>query len=404
MTVYRRHETPPAPAAPGPLRILIAISAPLAGGGQVLDYERELRNVIAAVRGARQSHVRVRVVHFATTAEINAALLQEPVHVLHLTGHGAPGLLELEDEDGNARKVTADQFVTEAVPPGRMPPVIALAACHTDAAAAGDPSFAARLIARGANVVIGTETAVTDVYATRAFARIYGALADDEAMDVLGAVADARRTVQQELQGSPDEGEQRLGALGEWAVLTVLSRSGVAPPLDPAATTTERAPAPVSPRLPAGLLARQVGEFVGRRREQRRWPVELVGPGVAGLVLHGIGGVGKTTLAAELARRIVERKPDRLVVLASGVTVGGALSVDQVLGALADAVRRRLRDLAAQHYVFVSNSIASARSAATMRCSGTALPHSSKRTPSRFRTSRGSSVRCGSGQRKSGEI
>ena len=71
---------------------------------------------------------------------------------------GIPGLLELEDEDGNARKVTADQFVTEAVPPGRMPPVIALASYHTDAAAVGDPSFAARLIARGANVVIGTET------------------------------------------------------------------------------------------------------------------------------------------------------------------------------------------------------------------------------------------------------
>ena len=166
VTVYRRHETPLAPAAPGPLRILIAISAPLAGGGQVLDYERELRNVIAAVRGARQSHARVRVVHFATTAEIKEALRQEPVHVLHLSGHGAPGLLELENEDGNARKVTADQFVTEAVPPGRMPPVIALAACHTDAAATEDPSFAARLIACGANVVIGTETAVTDVYAT----------------------------------------------------------------------------------------------------------------------------------------------------------------------------------------------------------------------------------------------
>jgi len=230
-------------------------------------------------------------VHFATTAEINAALWQEPVHVLHLSGHGRPGLLELEREDGNARQVTADQFVTEAVPPGRMPPVIALAACHTDAAAAaGDPSFAARLIARGANVVIGTETAVTDVYATQVFTRTYGALADDEALDVLGAVADARRTVQQELQDSPDESEQRLGALGEWAVLTVLSRSGVAPRLDPAATTTEGAPAPVSPRLPAGLLARQVGEFVGRRREQRRWPTELLGPGAAGLVLHGIGG------------------------------------------------------------------------------------------------------------------
>lgn len=120
----------------------------------------------AAVCGARQSREQVRVVHFATTAEINVALRQEPVHVLHLSGHGALGLLKLEDEDGNARRVTADQLVAEAIPPGRMPPVIALAACHTDAAASGDPSFAARLIARGASVVIGTETAVTDVYAT----------------------------------------------------------------------------------------------------------------------------------------------------------------------------------------------------------------------------------------------
>ncbi len=77
--------------------------------------------------------------------------------------------------------------------------------------------FAARLIARGASVVIGTETAVTDVYATRAFARIYGALASAETPDVLDAVAEARRTVQQELQRSSDKREQHLGVLGEWA-------------------------------------------------------------------------------------------------------------------------------------------------------------------------------------------
>lgn len=123
-------------------------------------------------------------------------------------------------------RVTADQFVAEVVPPGRMLPVIALAACHNDAAAAsGDPSFATRLIARGASG-IGTETVVTDVYATRAFTRIYGALVDAEVADVLGAVADARRLVQQELQGSTDEREQRLGAMGEWVALTVLARSG----------------------------------------------------------------------------------------------------------------------------------------------------------------------------------
>ena len=34
----------------------------------------------------------------------------------------------------------------------------------------------------------------------------------------------------------------------------------------------------------------------------------LVGSELAGMVLHGIGGVGKTTLAAELARRVAERQ------------------------------------------------------------------------------------------------
>ena len=44
----------------------------------------------------------------------------------------------------------------------------------------------------------------------------------------------------------------------------------------------------------------------------------------AGLVLYGIGGIGKTTLAAELIRRMAERDPDRLVVVigASGLPVG----------------------------------------------------------------------------------
>jgi hypothetical protein len=50
-------------------------------------------------------------------------------------------------------------------------------------------------------------------------------------------------------------------------------------------------------------------------------------------------------VATELARRIVEHESARLVVLVSGGTEGGELSVDQVLGALATAVRRRLGDV-----------------------------------------------------------
>lgn len=222
------------------------------------------------------------IVHFATTKEINAALRAEPAHILHLSGHGSPGVMELEDEQGNARRLTAEQFVSEAIPQGRMPPVIALAACHTDAdTATGDPSFAAALIELGARVVIGTETAITDVYATRVFTHLYGALANAEIPDVVQALSEARRAIQTQLRDSSDERERRQAALGEWAVVTVLAASGSAEVVDPSAAETPAAPAPADVRLIGGLISRHAGEFVGRRREQRRWPQELLDRGAA---------------------------------------------------------------------------------------------------------------------------
>ncbi|MGI9000361.1 MAG: trypsin-like peptidase domain-containing protein [Pseudonocardia sp.] len=348
VVAYRQYpDAAPVAVSPGPLRVVVAISSPFSGGGGVLDYERELRNILAAVRGARQGDAQVRVVHFATTAEIYAFLRREPAHVLHLSGHGRPGLLELEDDDGDAREVTAEEFVTEAIPAGAMPPVIVLAACHTDAATAtGDPSFAAALIAHGVSVVLGTETSVTDVYATRMFTRIYESLVNTAVPDVVAAVAGARRTIQGQLVESREEREKRLAGLDEWAVVTVSAAAGSVVLFDPSSDTSGSPgrPKPSATPVPGGLLSREIGEFVGRRRAQRRWPAELLAAGSAGLVLHGIGGVGKTTLAAELVRRITDRDPDRLVVIGASGLLGGETSVDQVLAALGSQLRFRLRD------------------------------------------------------------
>ena len=144
----------------------------------MVDYERHLRSVIAEVRSARQDDADVRVIPFAVLSAIREELQRAPAHVLHVYCHGSPGRLELEDQDGNARLVGAEEFLAEAIPPGAMPPVITLSACYTDAAAAdGASSFAAALGQHGACAVIGTETSVTDVYATRLFARLYGRLA-----------------------------------------------------------------------------------------------------------------------------------------------------------------------------------------------------------------------------------
>ncbi|WP_167659912.1 tetratricopeptide repeat protein [Nocardia mangyaensis] len=328
VTVYRHIPAQPVRTIPGPLRILVAIAATDRGSGPGLDHERELRNVLSAVRGARERDAEVRIVEFATTVAIRAELARSPTHILHLSSHGKTGCLLLENDNGTAREVDAETFVAEAIPPGSMPPVISLASSHTDADTAA-PSFAAALIAHGASAVIGTETSVTDRYATALFARVYQELTQNQFPDVVAAVADARRTIHQQLSTSTDPTDALLASMDEWNVVTVLAGNGAVSVYDPA--VSESVPRLDTVRVP-GLLTRGVGEFVGRRHEQRRLPAELAGNRYAGIVLHGIGGVGKTALAAHIVRR------QRFAVVIAVVT--GETTIDGVLSVVADTIRR----------------------------------------------------------------
>jgi CHAT domain-containing protein len=142
-------------------------------------------------------------------AAIRAELDHGPAHVLHISGHGSPGQLYLENEDGSAHPVTTEEFLVQAIPPGRMPLVITLSACYTDVASEGGASFAAQLCQRGVAAVIATETSITDTYATRLLARVYGTLAQASNPDAVSALSQARRQVQAELEASPDERDNK---------------------------------------------------------------------------------------------------------------------------------------------------------------------------------------------------
>jgi len=55
-----------------------------------------------------------------------------------------------------------------------------------------------------------------------------------------------------------------------------------------------------------------------RSAQGRRWAADLSGPGAAGLVVYGMGGIGKSTLAGQIATWVGRRQADRVVTVVDG--------------------------------------------------------------------------------------
>ena len=343
----------PALAIPAPLRILVAIGSPDQDGdgeqaGELLDYEAELRRILDAVDPARRTgRASVRIVRRATLAELRKALSEQRFHVLHLSCHARPGRLVLEDDDGRPDPVSAERLAAEALPADRGVPLIVLAGCATalterrakaaeagEAGEAGDegeaalPGLARELLARGVPAVLAMADSVTDRYATLLGGSLYAELALHARPDPLGAFSHARRVVAERLRAArAGSRDARLAALGEWATPTLFIRGPSLPLYDPEQGVEELAPPP-EPRFAPGVVVREVGDFVGRRRDERLLRRALTSR-KAGVVLHGIGGVGKSSLAAQLLAALGEQA--RLVVSTFSQT-----SVDQILDKLGE--------------------------------------------------------------------
>ncbi|ROP41857.1 tetratricopeptide repeat protein [Saccharothrix texasensis] len=337
VVVYRKVPESPIRVVPGPLRVVVAISAPTGDGGEVLDYEMELRAVLTSVHGARAGTARVEIVPFATTTAIRNAVRAEDPHVLHICARGDGNSLDLEDDEGGVRRVTAEEFLREALPAGAVPPVLALAV-RRSADSPAVQGFAAHLAGHGAAAVINTEQPVGDQFTTRAFASFYADLAHDDRPDVVAALAHSRRTVHDQLAASTERRDRDLAARDHWAAVTVFAGSGSSVVFGPERSQPTVPGRAVTARrgLP-DLDAVDAGEFVGRRADQRSLPKLLSRGRRGGVLLHGIGGVGKTALASELIRRTLERDPHLAL-----ATVTGVANVDSVLRKIAWALRKQL--------------------------------------------------------------
>jgi hypothetical protein len=95
-----------------------------------------------------------------------------------------------------------------------------------------------------------------------------------------------------------------------------------------------------------------------RSAERRRWSAELSGSALAALVVHGVGGIGKSVLAAQIAERLPGL--DQNCVTAS---LTGEVTPDTFLAAVCTAVRRR--PLAADRGGTVASAVAAVDRAVT---------------------------------------
>jgi tetratricopeptide (TPR) repeat protein len=285
------------------LQVLFMATSPL-GVEPVLDFEAEEARILTAT--ARQP--------LALTVEESGCLSELGYlvdvygkgyfDVLHLTGHATiqdtkPYFIT-ESETGEPNYASASDIAQELR--FRLPKLIFLSGCRTGQAgnAGAVPSLAQELLNEGATAVLGWGQKVLDTDATAAAAALYQELAAGK------QVAEAVACTYQALIKNKAR---------DWHLLRLYVKGTLPGELVTTLRTRGRKPAP--PPSVATQFLDTAGKvkvctresFVGRRRQLQSCLRALTTPPSSdtervGVLIHGMGGLGKSSLAARLCDRL----------------------------------------------------------------------------------------------------
>lgn len=297
------HTVLPDPVVPGnrPLRVLFMATSP-EGVEPVLNFEAEESAILQATARTGTD----LVVEESGTLEglrfLNLDYGNGYFDVLHLTGHatvtdGRPVFL-IENELGEPILATADQLAQAME--GNWPRLVFISGCLTGKAFDDDASVSMgqSIVRAGAPVVLGWALPVGDNSATELAAELYRALAAGQPVD--RAIVEARQHLFMQKHSA-------------WHQLRVYADRSPFTPLVTPLRTRGRAQTRIrfaeleflDPRTQMSRVATR-SEFIGRRRVIQRCLRTLrSGPeGHQALVLHGMSGLGKSSLASRLLERM----------------------------------------------------------------------------------------------------
>lgn len=173
--------------------------------------------------------------------------------------------------------------------------------------------MAADLVREGVPLVLSMQTRVTDRYASDLSRELYAELARRETPFVSQALAVARQRLEEVRLKAVARGPGPVDTQPEYATASLFGGETEVALVDYALDRVPLAKPPVH-RVPGPVPQLGIGELVGRRRELRDLlrvlrdhedSIDAIGK-KAGVVLAGIGGVGKSSLAGRAMARLKE--------------------------------------------------------------------------------------------------
>ncbi len=290
----------------GYFQLVVNVSAPEGGG---LDYEGESYRLTRAL----SEHCQMTPTELGSVDDLIGTVAQQRPTGVHFSGHGAPGHLQFEDDEGRGDTVAIGALMErlrKKLPDGAMPKFFYLASCHGNEPAqpekgrSGSESSAAALHRLGVPQVVGYFGPIADELSTRAEEALYGAIAAGQSTRY--AVRQARQALaaecwapdQQHRPRDPDAVAAASTHPFGWAQLVFYHHGPDYPLGRPVPAEALRRMEQQLERTFADGGDRRILStgFIGRRSELHRIRKRLR-KGDRVLVFQGLGGLGKTTLA-----------------------------------------------------------------------------------------------------------
>ena len=299
---------------PPPLRILVLISSP--DGQTELNTEREIEAIQDALDDAQvKGIVKVDFLEEATLENIRDAVMDDKYHIIHYTGHGGrdeatgESFLALEGDDGKTHLTTGKELKRNLARAEKLRMVV-LSGCLTAQTSYTDAlrGVATTLLESGIPVVLAMQYSILDKSGIEFASSFYRALG--KGLSPEEALVQTRVSLC----------NLRTEVRADWGIPALYLRTQsqglcfVDPEVEPVKEDMITRYNIGGLQLPRGFVGRKEKiKEIKRAIEDRRRPF---------IYIWGIGGVGKTALAAKVLEKVGDKVEGYVVIECNKESIG----------------------------------------------------------------------------------